>query len=116
MPIMTAIDDSTFRPAALPRGMILARRIIHWSLVPWVLFSLTVPMALAADDQRLAYTLVISVWSYGPLAMLCSLAARMLWPRGHRRAAVAAVALPLAVLGAFVLFMLVGTLVEYGLP
>jgi hypothetical protein len=114
--MMTTLDAHPSTPTTLPPAMVTARRIVHWSLVPWVLFALTVPMALAADDPSLAYTLIIGVWSYGPLAMLCSLAGRLLWPRGHHRVAVVAVAIPLAILGAFVLFMLVGTLVEYGLP
>ncbi|HEX2077722.1 MAG TPA: hypothetical protein VHG08_08430 [Longimicrobium sp.] len=112
---MTAIDAHPSAPRALPRGMILARRIVHWSLLPWMMLAMVAPMALAADNPRQGEAFMYGVWSYGPLAMVCSLAARMLWPRGYPRAAVAAIAIPLAILTAFVLLMVVGTLMEYGL-
>lgn len=83
--------------------MVWARRIVHLSLVPWALFAVTVLMALAAADQRGVMTLVTGVWSYGPLALLSSLAARMLWSRGRERAAVTAIAIPLAILAVVVL-------------
>lgn len=108
---MTTLDAS--HPATLPPGMILARRIIHWSLLPWMLFAMMSGMALSADDPSLAYSLMAGVWSYGPLALLCSLAGRMLWSRGHRRAAVAAVALPLAIVAAVVLGMVAGYFAWY---
>jgi drug/metabolite transporter (DMT)-like permease len=85
--------------------MVWARRIVHGSLLPWSLFAMTVPMMMAADDKRLVMEMILGVWSYGPLALLCSLAARMLWTRGHRRAAAVAVAVPLTIMAALVLLI-----------
>lgn len=75
---------------------------------------MTVPMALSAADRRVAYTLIASVWSYGPVALLCSLAGRLLWSRGHERLAVGVIALPLWML-AILLFLLGWGLLEAAL-
>ncbi len=109
---MTAIDDRLSRPEALPRGMELARSTIHFTLVPWLMMALVSPMAFDSGDDRFAWTMIIGLWSYAPLALLCSLAGRVLWSKGRHRAAVLAVAIPLSIVAALVLAMLV----MFGLP
>jgi hypothetical protein len=108
--MMTTVDASAPVPSPLPPAMVTARQTVHWSLVPWVPFALMVPMALSADDPSLANGLIIGVWSYGPLALLCSLAAKRLWSRGRQRAAVIAIAPPLAILAVVVLGLVWGAL------
>jgi hypothetical protein len=107
-----AIDDRLSRPESLPRGMELARSTIHFTLVPWLMMALVSPMAYDSGDDRLAATMMIGVWSYAPLALLCSWAGRVLWSKGRRGAAVVAVAIPLGIVSA----LLLGILATSGLP
>jgi hypothetical protein len=107
-----AIDERLSRPASLPRGMELARGTIHFTLVPWLMMALVSPMAFDSGDNRFAWTMIIGLWSYAPLALLCSLAGRVLWSKGRHGAAIIAVAIPLGIVAALVLAMLA----TFGLP
>lgn len=103
----TAIDAGASRPGTLPPGMILARNTVLFTLLPWLMMAMVAPMALDSGDDGFAMSMIIGVWSYGPLALLCFFAARALWVRERKRAAMVAVAIPLSIVAALLLAMFV---------
>lgn len=99
---MTSADPSVVRRRTTPRGMIVAQVLVLLSLLPWLMLAMVAPMAMDSGNERQAWTFIWTVWSYGPLAILCLVAGWVLRRLGRGRAAVWASALPLLLVAALV--------------
>ena len=106
--VRRGVASPATRLRTTPRGMIVAQVLVVLSLIPWLLLAMVAPMAMDSGDERWAWTFILTVWSYGPLAILCLVAGWVFQRQRRERAAVIASLLPLTLVAALLLASFLG--------